>query len=199
MAVTIEKNSFTIDLLSRFLKGYVSENHNCISGGCCSFTIMMHRNLGWQIIGLKREEGDTIIHAGVRSPEGDIWDGRGKVSEAEFIRPFTEKDYRYYMAHITEKDLSEANIIVEPEILFLRDKAQLVWPDLPWKEETYHRRAVAFAEELEKLSRKYGLWISSPDNKMSPVIARDYGNESGYELKPLINDSSYAINLSLNK
>ena len=72
-----------------------------IHGQCYHFAIALHYGLGWPIVGLV--ETKKIIHVGVRSPEGKIWDGRGEVSEKDFIDPFSKSSCA--IREVAEKNL----------------------------------------------------------------------------------------------
>lgn len=126
-----------------------------IYGQCYHLAIALHHGLGWPLVGLI--DNGKIIHAGVRSPEGKLWDGRGKVSEKEFVKPFSKNPP--VIRDITEDDLQTTGTVQKHAVEVMQEKAQAVWPKLPWKQKTREERVVAFADELEALSRKHKLWV----------------------------------------
>ena len=74
------------------------------------------------------------------------------------------------------------------------EKAQLVWPELSWKQVTGQEKIIAFANELETLSRKYKLWICGTASTMLPVIFEGHDDEVGYEIRPSIDGNAFTIN-----
>lgn len=184
MSITIKTDEQTVKFLSDFLS-------SSIYGQCYPFAIAMHRGLGWQLVGLFYE--GMIIHAGVRSPEGKIWDGRGKISDADFITPFANEVYSA-ICNITEEDLLSRDDTAESLVDFYTDRAQVVWSNLPWNKPVYQENVIAFAKELEELSRKYKLWVCGPYPAATPVLFQGYDDEKGYELTRTSDGVTYKIN-----
>lgn len=163
-----------------------------INGNCYEFAVMMHRNLGWPLVGLI--ENFQIIHVGVKSPDGKYWDGRGGLSQTDFIKPF-KKDCLEF-EYIEESDLISHKISDRVVGIFL-EKAQLLWPELPWKKPTDLEIIEFFAKDLEELSRKYRLWIGSPTSSGPSVIFKGIGDETGYELTLSEDGNAFFINRKL--
>jgi hypothetical protein len=138
-------------------------------------------------------DNERIIHAGVKSPDGNIWDGRGEISEEDFMKPFA-KGKNCIIHDIAEEDLFARSEIDKYTIDFFRGKAQVVWPGLPWKDGKQRDRVVAFVEELEALSRKHKLWICGPVPAMTPVMFEGYDDEIGYEINLTYDGNTYTIN-----
>ena len=161
-----------------------------IHGQCYYFALALHRGLEWTLVGLM--EGETVVHAGVRSPEGKFWDGRGEISVDEFVRPFTRDD-SWVISEVTEVMLVR-KIVQEHLVEYFQKKAQGVWPELPWKTTSCQEQISSFADELEALSRKHGLWIYGSIPTMLPMVAEGYGDEAGYEITMQANGDSYTIN-----
>lgn len=166
----------------------------CLDGECYAFAIAMHRCLGWPMIGLM--QGELIRHAGVIDPDGNIWDSRGKISKEEFGEPFGIK-FPYETRLITEEKLKSVAPMLSNRDHFIESlskQAQMAWPQLPWKQDTLIVRVRAFAEELEALSRKHGLWIYGNLPTALPAISEGDGEEKGYKLETV--RGSYMINRS---
>jgi len=167
----------------------------CLDGECYAFAIAMHRCLGWPMIGLM--QGESIRHAGVIDPDGNIWDCRGKISKEEFGEPFLGIKFPYETRPITEEKLRVLVPMLSNRDHFIESlskQAQMVWPEFPWKQDTLVVRVRAFAEELEALSRKHGLWIYGNFPTALPSIAEENGEEKGYKLETV--RGSYMINRS---
>jgi hypothetical protein len=164
-----------------------------IHGDCYPFAIALHRNLGWPIIGLFKKE--KIIHVGVKSPDEKIWDGRGEVSEEELAEPFITSPYS--IRHVAEEELVATGTVDEYTIETLLEKAQIVWPDLPWKNGTPWDKVIAFADDLEKLSRKHKLWICGNNPMSLPMIFQGQDDETGYAIEPSIDGNAFTINRAL--
>lgn len=158
---------------------------------CCEFALALSANLDWPLIGLF-DEKEQIIHVGVRSPQEKIWDGRGEVSEEEFIEPFIVRGRNYL---IREIDKSEIEASASKHFIgMLLEKAQLLWPDLPWKKDKIQDRFVKFAQALEEISRKYGFWISGTGPFPFANVYEEFGGEDGYELM-LLGDRNFRLKI----
>lgn len=135
------------------------------------------------MIGLMNDT--QIRHAAVRAPDGRLHDVRGYISEEELGRPFG-LPYPYTLKVVTEKDLTregESQEAREETITRARKMAETLWQELPWKD-SYASRVLAFAAELEALSRKHKLWIRSQTPASFPMIALGEDDEAGYRLRP---------------
>jgi hypothetical protein len=174
-----------------FLSGMLEAS---IKGHCYFLAIALHRNLGWPIVGLT--DNLRIIHAGVISPEGKIWDGRGEVSKEDFVRPFLFDD-SFEVREVTEEMLLATGTVDDFGVEFILKKAQTVWPELPWKHGRYEDRIIAFADELEALSRKHGLWVAGAFPATLPIIFEGDGDEVGYEVQQTPDGNAYTINRML--
>lgn len=151
-----------------------------LDGECYTFAIALHRNLGWPIVGLMHK--GTVRHALVRRPEDQVlFDARGPVTQAELGEPFGIP-LPYDLKPIEENDLRRIKPIQEQGIARTLELAEKLWPDLPWKNSA-QKRALRFAEELEQLSRKHGIWLRSRVGADSlPLLYVGYGDETGYTL-----------------
>lgn len=167
----------------------------CLDGECYAFAIALSRGLGWPMMGLIHK--NEIRHAAVLTPDEKFWDARGAVNEAEFGKPFGVLP-PYDLRPITEDDLQRVKPVHEYLMESILKKAQIVWPNLPWKADALKYRVLLFAKELEELSRKHGLWIYGSFPTALPVITEGQGNETGYELKPTIDGSSFFFNRTLS-
>lgn len=186
MTTIIEEDEFGREFLISLLA-------TSIFGQCYPLAIALHRNLGWPMVGLFSD--DRIIHAGVRSPEGKIWDGRGEVSQEEFTKPFAY--ISNVIRDVTEEELFARNKVSEHLVDMMTEKAQVVWPELPWKYNTFQDRIIAFADELEMLSRKHKLWICGNTPMSLPIVFKGCDDEVGYAIKPTLDGVTYTINRKL--
>ncbi len=176
--------------VKRFLSDLLAAS---IHGSCYEFAVMMHRNLDWPLVGLI--ENFQIIHVGVKSPKDElIWDGRGGLSQTDSMEPFKKEGLKF--EYIEESDLISHKISDRVVEIFL-EKAQLLWPELPWKKPTKLEIIELFAKDLEELSRKYRLWICSPISSGPPVIFKGVGDEKGYELTLSEDGNAFFINRKL--
>jgi hypothetical protein len=150
-----------------------------LRGECYAFAIALNQGLGWPLVGLMA--GDTVWHAGVRSPDGKIHDVRGLLTKEEFEEEFGA-DFlspTFSIREITEGELHAVGPISDHSVKMARQLAEVLWPDLPWVE-TQAMNARAFADELEVLSRKYGLWICGGIPTQPPCLFVGDGDEYGY-------------------
>ena len=161
-----------------------------IYGDCYDFAIAMHRNLDWSLIGLIDES--KIIHVGVKTPKGEIWDGRGKVSEEEFGGHFISPPF--IIQEVTEEELLATGGVREHNVELILRRAQLAWPDLLWKSETIQKRMADFADELEEISRKHKLWIGGMTPTSLPIVFEGFNDETGYAIKPNTDGNAFTIN-----
>ncbi len=170
-----------------------------LDGDCYILAIALFRGTGWPMIGLM--VGDIVRHAAVRNPDGIykmFWDARGAVGEEQFGEPFGISP-PYILKPVTEKEFTVIKPVSEFAINLALKMSRAVWPDLPWKPDTLKVKVISFAEELEELSRKHGLWIYGCIPAALPVIAEGQGDETGYELKLTMEGLSYMINRVIGK
>ena len=161
-------------------------------GECYAFAIALHQGLGWPIVGLYVES--HADHAGVRSPDGIIFDIRGSLSEEEFGALYAKPPYD--IREISEEKLRVGwtcpRYTAEYSIQRARRIAEVLWPELPWKE-TRITKIIAFADELEALCRKHKFWIRATVPASPPPLATEEGAEGGYRLRPTIDGITYTI------
>ena len=159
-----------------------------LDGNCYPFAIALHRALGWPIIGLMH--GDIIRHALVQNPEDEIYhDVRGPVAKEEIGDPFDDIFPPYELRPLKEEDLRQVQRTPAEsqltEVFSLRTirVAEILFPDLPWKD-PFQERVYRFAKELETLSRKHGLWIRGTVPTALPLLTEMSENElTGYLLE----------------
>jgi hypothetical protein len=151
-----------------------------LHGECYAFALALYEGLGWPLVGLMN--GAVIWHAGVRSPDGNIRDVRGSLSEAKFAEGFVSAPYR--IIPIVQSDLYNTRPIDTRAIDMARRLAETIWPELPWRS-THANRVRAFVDELEELCRKHNLWIMHPLVTQLPRVAKGDELEDGYDVRPL--------------
>ena len=161
----------------------------CLDGNCYEFALALHRDFGWPMVGLM--DGSVPRHVLIRDPDGVLRDVRGRLEKTEIGRPFGMRP-PYDLQDITEKDILKTRPVRERSIATARQLAEKVWPELPWKS-TEAARMKAFADELETLSRKHGLWIRSAIPAAPPMISEGDDMEAGYTLVPTVNCGGYQI------
>ncbi len=168
-----------------------------LEGHCCEFAIAASRGLGWQLIALMNNQ--KVRHALVRSPDDQnmFFDSRGLISYQEIGEPFDIQP-PYTLADITENDLHIAagQKIHDIPVVRALHVAELLWPDLPWKNSTKSRME-AFAIDLETICRKHGMWIRAPYPAIQPILARADGDEAGFVLIPTIQPNTYLFDRCL--
>lgn len=165
-----------------------------LEGECYAFAIALNQGLGWPLVGLMK--GDEIRHAGVRAPDGRIYDARGPLSEEAFGDYFMPSPH--IIREITETDLRTTRPIADFSVQQARQFAEVAWPELPWHE-SLASRIEAFADDLEALSRKHGFWIGGPVPASLPLILPGEGDEGGYELRLTVDGMRYTINRYLRR
>lgn len=163
-----------------------------LDGECYAFARALHEGLGWPLVGLM--EGDTIRHALVREPNGNLRDVRGVVTLEDccraFCLPFPAVTRNICITALKRKD--EPSERVSVMTLRARRMAETLWPDLPWRNRSMSK-AEAFADELESMCRRHGLWLHPMFPNSPIVISEECESELGYSLKPAINGSSFTI------
>lgn len=164
-----------------------------LDGECYAFAIALHRGLGWPIFGLILN--DEIRHAFLypANVSSDVFfDARGYIAEEKLGEPF-DIDYPYKLQQIEEKDLYATRPILDNSIDKARQFAEIIWPNLDWKGGARADKILAFAKELEALSRKHGLWIRAAFPGTPPLLAEGCGDES-YSLKIMADGCTYSVN-----
>lgn len=150
-----------------------------------AFAIAMYRGLGWPLQAFFAGKPLKPIRAGVCIPKtGGIFDARGPVGEDDFAGTprLTTAKHRDDIGDIREGEVYAMFKIVDSQVERARLWAEMLWPDLPW-EEPRLRKEMRFADELEALSRKYGLWITGVSVGLAPIVHDSKGDESGYILE----------------
>lgn len=162
-----------------------------LHGECYAFSIALHRGLGWPIIGLVCD--NEVRHALVRNPDDNnlYYDARGKVCEANLQLPLRISP-PYELRDIEEQDLYAIRPIQPMSIMRAMRIAQLLWPDMAWLN-SVHSHLLAFAKDLEAISRKHGLWIRAAVPGCPPMIAEAGGDEGGYIFKPTDDSITYSL------
>lgn len=152
-----------------------------LQGQCYIFATALHRGLGWPIIGLM--QGTVVQHALVKNPEDQtLHDVRGLVSGEEIGRPFNISP-PYDLQPLEESDLFKQARGSPSRLSETTSMAEELFPDLPWKN-SLKERALKFAEELEALSHKHGLWIRELVPAAPPLLVqRGKGEVKGYLLR----------------
>ena len=167
-----------------------------LHGLCYSFAIAMARGLGWPLFGFLSYFDDkfhvfkTPWHVMVRSPEGVFYDVRGTVPHHLLDEPYAQERTIFEIQEFTEAELHKRHPTSEISIESAARIAHILFPDLPWKVETFPSRVQAFARELEVLSRKYGCWIRASIPAQPPMISPGDESEGGYVLTPVLGEFS---------
>lgn len=150
-----------------------------VHGECYRFAYAMHTLLGWQIVGYDSQKY-TLVHVGVRDPDGMVWDARGPVTDAEFLAPFADSDAtRVY--NVTTDDLLRG----DPYIRFVVQSAERYiaecFPDLPLPPTSERSRVIAFMNAVEALCRETGIWIAGHSAEhLAPILWAGVGDEIEY-------------------
>lgn len=170
-----------------------------LHGECFAFALALHYGLGWDLVGIMR--GDTIIHAVALSSTGRYFDVRGVVPQHELGEPFG------LPGQCSLKSLQPGDLVRPDELPERRERAILqamtiaeqIWPDLPWKN-SHAARVKNFLDEIERVSRKYGLWIRPQYPGVLPVIDEIPNDECwGYDAFPIASSRSFMFNRTLLK
>lgn len=165
-----------------------------LDGQCYEFAIALHNGLGWPMVGIRANYlgKDTVRHAVVRHPNGNFFDARGEVTtEEELVAPFGLD--RYYLVNVTEGDLRAVRLVESYNIETSRRIAEARFPLLPWSI-SQRARYKEFADGLEALSLKTGVWIRGSVPASAPVLADSGGDEEGYTLRQTAEGLGYTIN-----
>jgi len=163
-----------------------------LDGMCYEFAIALHQGLGWPMVGLMKNA--VVRHAAVMSPQEILCDVRGSFLPADerFGRPFSCVPPYDLSRGLIEEDLRAIRPINEHGISTARKMAEVIWPKLRWND-SLASKVHAFADELEALSKKHGLWIRSSFPTTPPLLAIGMDDEGGYELRPTDDGSTYSI------
>lgn len=161
-----------------------------LDGQCYELAIALHQGLGWKLIGLHAE--GTIRHAVVKAPENDtFFDARGYVPLKKLGEPFSITP-PFSIGEITLGDLKGVRPVKEHAVAFARKHAEALFPELPWIN-CFQSKVQAFADDLEALSRKHGLWVRGATPGSRPLIATSVGSEEGYELRQTDDGIAFTI------
>ncbi len=148
-------------------------------GHCIPFAAAVHRITGWEMIAIDTAEY-SLSHCGVRSPSGDIWDGRGSVTPEEFIEGHMNAVPEAFRV-VTWSELRDAWPPID-----LPGTERLVsrmYPNLPHLPTSDRELNLAFMNEVEALCRRRNYWIVAQQRGSLtwwPVIGEAFGEEVGY-------------------
>jgi len=164
-----------------------------LDGQCYEFAVALHRGLGWPLVGVMsgNPAGVIIRHALAQSPDGKFWDIRGPVKKSEIGTPFGIAS-EPVLQPVTEEDLRKTrktfgHSISDEAIEHASLVAEGLWPELPWRKETFQKRVLAFMDELETLCKKHEVWIRAPYPAARIVVGKAYGDEKGFRISPTLN------------
>lgn len=163
-----------------------------LDGECYAFAIALHRGLERPMIGLMQD--GIIRHVLIHLGADMLADCRGQISslDKELGKPFGIMLKEYRFQKVTEADLFRQHPIGDLSIRRAMLFAEALWPDLPWID-GLKNRALAFAKDLEVLSRKHKMWIRDVMPTCPPMLAEGMDDEGGYMVKPSDDGSAYAI------
>lgn len=163
-----------------------------LDGECYAFARALHEGLGWPLIGLM--QGDVIRHAMVREPGGLLRDVCGATTAEELCKTFG-LPLPPVTREVRDFDLIRAEEPAE-RIFFMirqaRKMAEVLWPELPWRDSAAQCVA-AFTDELESLCRKHRLWLRPMVPGSPMMISDEIGEERGYALTPTSDGTTFCI------
>jgi hypothetical protein len=128
------------------------------------FALGISRRTGLPLIGMVHD--GIVLHAGVRDTQGKFFDARGPVDDCDMAELFPEASH-IVIRNITVDDMRCAREVSESIANRAACMAQLVWPDLPWNDQSESRRILRFAEHLFDLCKDHGYFVRcGPDMSM---------------------------------
>lgn len=152
-----------------------------LHGHCFAFAIALNQSLGWQLVALYSK--NTIIHVMVREPTGVLRDFRGIVKYDEIGKPY-HMDPPYKLRKVSRGELEKIEKQHAINLNRAQEIAEILWPDLPYRKRR-NDKYLEFVKELEKLSKRTGVWISLPPSPQMISLSRDDGEtETTYILRP---------------
>jgi hypothetical protein len=154
-----------------------------LDGECYAFAIALHRGLGFPMVGLVQDDGVVRHAAAYSSLNHKIYDVRGahEQDSEEFGRLFGFAP-PYNLEQVTEERLLKQRLVHERSIEKAAEFAEMLWPELPWQN-SFADRVKAWAEDIEKISRKHGVFFRSPLPTMRPIVSRMLGDEAGFVIE----------------
>jgi len=162
-----------------------------LDGQCYEFAAALNQNLGWGLYGLM--QGEVIRHAvcGDNEDFDVMHDVRGPLSvhEVELGKPF-DISPPYELKRIVVDSLRNVRSVPDEAIERASLFAEALWPDLPWRSPSFQHQVSWFMSDLEKLCKKYGVYIRAPYPTAMPVICKAYGDEKGFKMCPTM-DGQY--------
>lgn len=156
-----------------------------LDGECYEFAVALHEGLGWPMYGLVQHRSDkepVVRHVVLKSPQYGYFDARGAVV-SEHMGEIFDMHPPYPLMPVTREDLERVRPLNTRSIEFARTRAEILWPNLPWKE-TRAERVAHFLMALEALCYGYGFWIRAPYVTQLPIIEERVGDEAGYVISP---------------
>lgn len=177
-------NDDALDHLGSFIRA------TYLDGQCYEFAIALSEMTAWPMIGLIHN--GTIRHAMVERPDGQYFDARGPFNSPEAGIPFG-------IAHpilrpVDDSEITAVRPVHDSDIALAKRLIVALWPNLPAiPGSSLRQRVMAFAAELEDLSRRHALWIRAPYPASRPVMATGDGDEDGYVVQPTDDGFTYTI------
>lgn len=163
-----------------------------LDGECYAFARALHEGLGWPLIGLM--EGEVIRHALVREPGGLLRDVSGATTAEEVCKTFGLP-----LPAVT-REVRDFDLIRDEEpaerifymIRAARKIAEVLWPELPWRDSAA-QCVTAFVDELESMCRRHRLWLRPMVPGAPMMLSEEIGHEEGYALTPTSDGTTFCI------
>jgi hypothetical protein len=171
-----------------------------LDGKCYAFAIALNRGLRWPMLGLMVPGCTAPRHVAVYcSLDQKIYDVRGGFEQHDphFGKVFGAAP-PYTLKSVSEDDLRKVVPVEENTIATARKFAEAIWPEYPWIS-SMARRVKAFANDLEKISKKHGVYLRAPYPGVKPIVGDLYGDEEGYTIRPTDDGIAFTIDRRLER
>lgn len=154
--------------------------------------------LGWPMRGLMLPGGTAPRHAAVYcSLDQKIYDVRGgfEQDDPRFGKIFGAVP-PYTLLSVSEDDLRTVRPVHEHVVASARNLAEAIWPEYPWIN-SMARRVKAFTDDLEKISKKHGVYLRASYPGAKPLLSKSCGEEAGYTVRPTDDGIAFTIDRRL--
>ncbi len=151
------------------------------------FAIAVHQGTGLPMIGIFKD--GVLQHVAIECPDGRMFDARGFVetSSKRFLEKWLTDGVELTLTPVTEAKLRAIRVVDKDgyRVEQARVSAEILFPELPWKNGGDLKRVHGFLGNLQHLFLKYGVKVEVPF-EISIQTDEEMGRPNMYAIHPSV-------------